>query len=274
MYAVPKKRIHLTVYLSFNMKIIIAGYGFVGKAVAKALRTKHEVVIVDPKYTTDTIADNHDADGLIICVDTPTVDGLCNIENVANVMDTVPIFMPVLIKSTITPGILIELEELYTNHSIVYNPEFLRARTADQDFIDQKYCVLGGEDPEGFWQELFTSILPNCKLFFHCTAVEAATVKYGINAFLATKVAFFNQLYDMCEQNGADYKMVRQMITHDSRIGNSHTLVPGLDSERGFGGACLPKDTEAFIHYANTINAPFSILNESVKYNKKVRKNP
>jgi UDP-glucose 6-dehydrogenase len=64
------------------------------------------------------------------------------------------------------------------------------------------------------------------------------------------------------------------MITHDSRIGNSHTLVPGLDSERGFGGACLPKDTEAFVHYAKQINVPFSILNESVEYNKKVRKNP
>lgn len=274
MYAVLKKRTHLTVCLSFNMKIIIAGYGFVGKAVAKALRTKHEVVVVDPKYTTDTIADNHDADGLIICVDTPTLDGVCNIENVAKVMDTVPIFMPVLIKSTITPDVLIAMEELYINHSIVYNPEFLRARTADQDFVDQKSCVLGGEDPEGFWQELFTSILPNCKLFFHCTVVEAATVKYGINAFLATKVAFFNQLYDVCKQNGADYKMVRQMITHDSRIGNSHTLVPGLDGERGFGGACLPKDTEAFVHYTNNIDAPFSILNESVEYNKKVRKNP
>lgn len=256
------------------MKIIIAGYGFVGKAVANALRTKHEVVVVDPKYTTDTVADNHDADGLIICVDTPTLDGVCNIGNVSKVMDTVPIFMPVLIKSTITPDVLIAMEELYINHSIVYNPEFLRARTADQDFVDQKSCVLGGEDPEGFWQELFTSVLPNCKLFFHCTTTEAATVKYSVNAFLATKVAFFNQLYDICQQNGADYKMVRQMITHDSRIGNSHTLVPGLDGERGFGGACLPKDTEAFVQYANNIDTPFSVLNESVEYNKKVRKNP
>lgn len=64
------------------------------------------------------------------------------------------------------------------------------------------------------------------------------------------------------------------MITHDSRIGNSHTLVPGLDGERGFGGACLPKDTEAFVQYANNIDTPFSVLNESVEYNKKVRKNP
>jgi UDPglucose 6-dehydrogenase len=257
------------------MKIIIAGYGFVGKAVANTLRTKHEVVIVDPKYTNDSIAENHDADGVIICVDTPTTeDNICNISNVANVLDQIPIFLPVLIKSTITPGVLVELEELYKDHSIVYSPEFLRATTANEDFSLQKHMIIGGEDPEGFWQELFSTTLANCKLFFHCTAIEASTVKYSINSFLATKVAFFNQLYDICEKNGSDYRMVRQMITHDPRIGNSHTLVPGLDGERGFGGYCFPKDTEAFIHYAKSIDADFDILDTSVKYNKKVRKNP
>jgi UDP-glucose 6-dehydrogenase len=49
--------------------------------------------------------------------------------------------------------------------------------------------------------------------------------------------------------------------------------VPGLDGERGFGGACFPKDTQAFIKYAKTINAPFSILEASTEYNKMVRKN-
>jgi UDPglucose 6-dehydrogenase len=63
------------------------------------------------------------------------------------------------------------------------------------------------------------------------------------------------------------------MITHDQRIGSSHTLVPGLDGARGFGGACFPKDTQAFVKYAKTINSPFSVLEASVEYNKTVRKN-
>ena len=50
------------------MKIIIAGYGFVGKAVGQTLQTKHDIVIVDPKYTEEQIKDHPDADGLIICV--------------------------------------------------------------------------------------------------------------------------------------------------------------------------------------------------------------
>jgi len=255
------------------MKIIIAGYGFVGKAVANALKSKHEVVIVDPKYTEERIADHHDADGLIICVSTPTTeDGICDANNISNVLDNVPIFMPVLIKSTVTPSIVSGLSEIYENLCITYSPEFLKAVNANDDFINQKFLVLGGEDPECLWQDLFSTVLPNCKLYFHCTPVEACTVKYAINSFLATKVTFFNQLSDICDANGSDYSIVRQIITHDTRIGNSHTLVPGLDGERGFGGHCFPKDTKAFIKYARTLETPFDLLESAVEYNKKVRK--
>ncbi len=83
------------------MKIIIAGYGFVGKAVFNALKDKHEVVIVDPKYTTNEIQYHQDADGLIVCVDTPTGEHGIIAENLSNVLDQTPLFIPVLIKSTL-----------------------------------------------------------------------------------------------------------------------------------------------------------------------------
>ena len=86
------------------------------------------------------------------------------------------------------------------------------------------------------------------------------------------KVAFFNNIYDLCQVNGADYDVVRQILTHDTRIGTSHTLVPGVDGERGFGGHCFPKDTNALINYAAGLNTPLEILETAVKYNKKVRK--
>ena len=83
------------------MKIIIAGYGFVGKAVFNAFKNQHEIIIVDPKYSEDQIKDHHDADGLIICAPTPTTEnGICDSSILANILDQVPIFMPVLIKST------------------------------------------------------------------------------------------------------------------------------------------------------------------------------
>jgi UDPglucose 6-dehydrogenase len=274
MYAAQKRRIRLIVYLSFNMKIIIAGYGFVGKAIAEAIKTMHEIVIVDPKYTADQIKDHHDADGIIICVGTPeTSNNLCDDSQIKAVLKEIPVFLPVLIKSTVLPDQLAELVNDLADYSICYSPEFLRATTANRDFLTQSYMIIGGEDPDCFWQDLFTPVLPNCKLYLNCTISEASTTKYAVNSFLATKVAFFNQIYDVCEANGADYDTVRQLIALDKRIGNSHTVVPGLDHERGFGGACFPKDTKSFSQYSKTLNTPVTILDEAITYNCQVRKN-
>ncbi len=257
------------------MKIIIAGYGFVGQAVANALKTRHEIVIHDPKYTDFKIIDHLDADGIIISVPTPTTEnGVCDASIVAEVLDYVPIYMPVLIKSTVTPGIVEGLEEIYPEHSICYSPEFLRAKTADKDFLNQKYVVIGGEDPEFFWQELFQSTLPNCKMILNCTAQEASMVKYTANCFLALKTSFFNQIYDICQTNNIDFNIVRHIVSQDIRIGSDHTLVPGPDGERGWGGHCFPKDTAAFIKWTNTVNCPSSLVESAVDYNKKIRKSP
>ena len=256
------------------MKIIIAGYGYVGKAVFNALKDEHDVVIVDPQYTTNEIKYHHDADGLIICVPTPTTkDGICDVNIIANIMDEVPIFMPVLIKSTVTPSIVEGFDELYADHSIVYSPEFLRANSANTDFANQKYVILGGEDPECFWQELFQTTLPNCKMVFNCSAKEACMVKYASNSFLALKTSFFNQIFDLCVETGMEFDVVRQLLAHDLRIGTDHTMVPGPDGQRGWGGHCFPKDTQAFVRWADTVGKPATLVESAIQYNKKVRKN-
>jgi len=255
------------------MKIIIAGYGFVGKAVANVLKEHHHAVIVDPQYTTNEIKYHLDADAIVICVNTPTGENGIIAENLANVMDQVPIYMPVLVKSTVTPSVVDTFKQLYPDHSICYSPEFLRAKTADQDFLNQKYVVIGGEDPESFWHELFLQVLPNCKIVFNCTAQEACMVKYTANSFLALKVSFFNQIFDLCQKTGIDYDTVRHIVSQDTRIGSGHTLVPGHDNCRGFGGACFPKDTEALVHWAKHVDAVPSLVESAIQYNNKVRKN-
>lgn len=255
------------------MKILIAGYGFVGKAVFNTLKEKHELVIIDPSYNSNEIKDHHDADGLIICVNTPTEEHGIIAENIASVLDQTPIFMPVLIKSTVTPAVVDAFKEVYEDYSICYSPEFLRAATANQDFLNQKYVVIGGDDPEYFWQELFQTTLPQCKLVLKCSEKEACMVKYTANSFLALKVSFFNQIFDICEKEGLDFEAIRHIVTQDTRIGASHTMVPGADYQRGFGGACFPKDTDALLYWTNTINQPFTILDEAVKYNRRIRKN-
>jgi len=254
------------------MKIIIAGYGYVGKAVYEGLKKHHELIIVDPKYKEDTINDHIDADGIIVCVDTPTGENGIIVESLANVLDQVPVFMPILIKSTVTPAVVDTFKEIYPDHSICYSPEFLRANTATQDFLNQKYIIIGGDDPECFWHELLLGALHNCKIGFNCTEEEACLIKYSANSFLAVKTSFFNQIFDICEKTGMSYDIVRHILSQDSRIGSDHTLVPGPDGERGWGGHCFPKDTEAFVHWANHIDAVPSLVETSIQYNKKVRK--
>ena len=257
------------------MKIVIAGYGFVGKAVANALKDQHDIIIQDPQYTDYKMMDHHDADGIIICVPTPTTEnGICDASIVASVIDDVPIHIPILIKSTVTPGIAQGFKEIYPDHSICYSPEFLRANSADSDFLSQRYIIIGGEDPECFWQELFQSALPKCKIVHNCTEEEACLTKYATNSFLALKTSFFNQIYDICEKTGMDFSVVRQLISQDIRIGPDHTMVPGPDGDRGWGGHCFPKDTEAFIKWTKVIDAPSSLVESAVEYNKKVRKEP
>ena len=255
------------------MKILIAGYGFVGKAVHDALNIKHTVIPIDPAYNSFEIKDHIDADGIIICVGTPTGENGIIAENIANVLDQIPLFMPVLIKSTVTPAVVDVFKEIYPDHSICYSPEFLRAATANTDFLNQKYVVIGGDDPDYFWQELFQTSLPNCKIVFKCSEQEACIVKYTANSFLALKTSFFNQIFDICEKTGIDFDIVRHIVSQDTRIGSGHTLVPGPDGERGWGGHCFPKDTQAFVQWANTINAPVTLVESAINYNNKVRKN-
>jgi UDPglucose 6-dehydrogenase len=100
-------------------------------------------------------------------------------------------------------------------------------------------------------------------------AEELILVKYFRNSFLANKVAFFNQVYDLCKATGVDYDKVAEGVGKDRRIGSSHTEVT---EERGFGGHCFPKDIQAIIYTAKQNGVDLTLLQEALEYNKKVRK--
>ena len=84
----------------------------------------------------------------------------------------------------------------------------------------------------------------------YATIEELILTKYLRNSFLATKVAFFNEVFDLCESAGIDYNQVKALVGEDKRITHSHMQVPGPDGDRGFGGACFPKDTEALLVFS------------------------
>ena len=254
------------------MKIIVAGNGFVGSAVIAAIEKIAEVIIVDPRFNDNKVSDHSDADGIIVCVGTPEEeDGSCDITQIVSVLNYTPVGMPVLIKSTVPPNYLDMIVKRYVNNDICYSPEFLRAAYAKADFINQSYIILGGEDPGRLWEHLFEQSLPLYQGTIHTTLVEASMIKYATNTFLATKVSYFNQIYEMCQANGANYNLVSAVIACDPRIGTSHLMVPGPDGARGFGGACFPKDTSALLHYSKDININMSILDAAVSYNSTLR---
>ena len=97
-------------------------------------------------------------------------------------------------------------------------------------------------------------------------------IKYFTNSFLATKVSFANEMYDLCLKLNLDYDKVVEYSVLDKRIANSHLNVPGPDGDLGFGGHCFPKDLSALIKLSDdigSINYPKSVI----KTNDTVRKN-
>lgn len=249
------------------MKILIAGYGFVGKAHALALEgdgvTTH---VYDPAKGFDQWP--NDIDGVIIAVSTPEdTDGSCDMSNVYNCIEKVPEDVPILIKSTISFDGWRLIKRAYPWRSITFSPEFLRANHAMEDFKNQKVVYLGGFDPS-FWINLISNKLN--VIVEVADAEELILAKYFRNSFLATKVSFFNQVYDFCEKVGVEYSAVANYITEDERIGDSHTYVT---KERGFGGHCFPKDTKALLKTAEEYGYDLSIIREAIKYNYVLRNN-
>jgi UDP-glucose 6-dehydrogenase len=86
------------------------------------------------------------------------------------------------------------------------------------------------------------------------------------NAFLATKVAFVNQFYDLARAYGVNYNELREVWLADERVGRSHTMVT---EERGYRGRCLPKDMAAIIHAARMVGGA-ALLEAVDRYNDEV----
>ena len=100
---------------------------------------------------------------------------------------------------------------------------------------------------------------------------ESEAIKYFSNVFLAYKVAYFNKIYDFCQAGGMNYNNVRKGVTGDSRIGKSHTQVPGIDNDRGFGGTCFPKDLNSLITQFEERNINCDMIKEVWLYNEEIR---
>lgn len=104
------------------------------------------------------------------------------------------------------------------------------------------------------------------------TSDESEAIKYFRNSFLSLKVAYFNLIFDACEKAGMNFDTVRRCVALDQRIGESHSFVPGVDGDRGFGGTCFPKDLNALLCFFQAHDLNSSLLLSVWEYNMNIRK--
>lgn len=278
------------------MNVGIIGQGFVGSAIREGLKHHHNVLTYDldsSKCNSNLIDVTEKSDIIFVCVPTPMrKDGSCDTRILESAIDDIHRVIqdsqrkdsPILvIKSTIPPGTTDRIDSKYADMKVLFSPEFLTEANSFEDFKNQNRIIIGSpgyeegnlDFPAFSVVKMFREVFKEKTHIMISSAREAEMCKYFINCFLATKVIFANQMYDICKSSGLDYDVVKFMTLLDPRIGKSHMMVPGPDGDRGFGGHCFPKDLAAMIKFGIDNGVPHSVsfLQEVENYNTLIREN-
>jgi UDPglucose 6-dehydrogenase len=200
------------------------------------------------------------ADAVFIAVGTPSRrgDGYADLSFVYEAIREIARHLSnttvIITKSTVPVGTGDEIQRILRERrpdcelQVVSNPEFLREGAAIQDFKHPDRIVVGTDDPRArtMLAEIYRPLYLSPAPIFYVSRRTAELIKYASNAFLATKIAFINEIADLCEQVGADVQDVARGMGLDNRIG-SKFLHPGP----GFGGSCFPKDATTLLKTAH-----------------------
>ena len=261
----------------------IIGQGFVGNAVYQKFNDFYEVLTydLDKNKCNSTLQDLiFKCETIFVCLPTPmSKDGSCDISilnqslsNIDLIVDNLETTRNIIIKSTIAPGTTEKLNREYATLNIVFNPEFLTERNAVKDFENQNRIILGGPRPTTTEiKTIFSKVFPKAHII-KTDSTHAEMVKYVTNTFLATKISFANEIYQLCSKLNIDYDKVVEYATLDNRLGESHWGVPGHDGDLGFGGHCFPKDLAALLHLSNRYGTVNEVLKATQLTNDKLRK--
>lgn len=215
-----------------------------------------------------------EANLIFICLPTPMApNGSCftgAIEGTIQSIRSLGSKAQICIKSTVPPGTTQRLNERYGN--ICFSPEFLTEANALNDFINLKYQIIGYPEvmPDVFdslecqVSKLYAAAAKRDPLLKHhpmelaggdniisISSTAAEMVKYMRNCYLATRLSFFNEMKQVCDKLGLRYPDVACIAGLDSRVGAHYNHIDEAEPE--FSGSCLPKDLNAFIHFAKEL---------------------
>ena len=256
------------------MKIGVIGRGFVGGAITNGFENQgHEVLVHDTKLNTK-IENVLESRLLYICVPTPSSeDGSCNtniVESVLVELSELNYDGSVCIKSTIVPGTTQKFRQQFNNLNISFVPEFLREKTAVEDFLyNNNVLVIGSDDDETIsLVKESHGVLPTHTVTM--TPTEAELTKYFSNTYKAMRVTFANAFYNLCQTMGSDYDKVRDAFLFHG-VGDGHYLKVNKQYG-GFGGTCLPKDSKALAKLVDDLGLPMDIFKVIVSDNDKFTK--
>jgi UDPglucose 6-dehydrogenase len=260
------------------MKIGIVGYGVVGKAQSE-FWGKDNCIIHDPSQGFKNRAlINKECDIAFVCVPTPMKeDGSCDlsiVEESVKWLET-PI---IVIRSTVVPGTCARLTvenrmDGDKEKNIVFEPEYL-GETIHHPYLDLRkrpFVILGGMPgpTRALIMYMQKFMHPDTK-FFQTDWNTAELVKYMENSWLATKVTFCNEFYEIASIIGVDYNELRELWLADERINRSHTFV--YPDKRGFSGKCLPKDLNAIVTKLGELGYEAKFIKDVLENNERIKK--
>jgi UDPglucose 6-dehydrogenase len=261
-----------------EITIAIMGVGMVGGALKDYFEKKGKIAgkdlfLYDPFKGFDSIEELNKADVIFICVPTPYLkDGLgFDLSYVEDAFSKIKEEKVVVIKSTALPGTTQKFQDKYPNHKVLFNPEFLTELTAEQDMSYPDRQIIGYTEQSFNVAKNIMMLLPLAPYEKTMPATEAEIVKYFGNNWFAVKVAFANQMFDVCSKLGINYDTVMEAASADKRIGPSH-LVALHKGYRGYGGKCIPKDIRAFIQFTDSLGLDMKLHKTTEEINNDLMK--
>lgn len=262
-------------------KIAIIGLGMVGGTLAKVLDNP---VLYDPPKGIGSIDEVNECDIVFICVPTPGEGDISAVEESISILKPkvvrdiapesyedlkIPQAKIVVIKSTILPGTTDYFQDKYPQHKFLFNPEFLTETTAKEDMARPDTQLIGYTDKSYNVATDILSILPKAPFERIIPVKEAEMTKFFRNTWYATKVIFANQIYDLCQEKGIDYDIVKDCVSADRMMTGTSHLDIFHKGYRGFSGKCLPKDLNALLRFAKDNSVEVPLLEVVKKINEK-----